>query len=112
MSTDFDVLGKLYFEELTIERILEIIDKERPRGVVLSFGGQTPNTTPRGFSLSMMSRILSMVSSSKYSLSRTSKSVDTVSGLQLTIITCCSGFRSASPMLTQHQSNSTLDPMR
>jgi len=43
VSTDFDVLDKLYFEELTIERVLDIIDKERPTGVVVSVGGQTAN---------------------------------------------------------------------
>jgi carbamoyl-phosphate synthase large subunit len=43
VSTDFDVLDKLYFEELTVERILDIIDKERPSGLVVSVGGQTPN---------------------------------------------------------------------
>src|SRR5439155_889471 len=48
VSTDFDVLDKLYFEELTIERIRDIIDKERPRGVVLSVGGQTPNNLAQG----------------------------------------------------------------
>src|SRR5437867_12529572 len=48
VSTDFDVLDKLYFEELTIERILDIIDKERPRGVVLSVGGQTLNNLAQG----------------------------------------------------------------
>jgi carbamoyl-phosphate synthase large subunit len=43
VSTDFDVLDKLYFEELTIERILDIVDKEKPSGIVVSVGGQTPN---------------------------------------------------------------------
>jgi carbamoyl-phosphate synthase large subunit len=43
VSTDFDVLDKLYFEELTEERVLDIIDKERPAGVVVSVGGQTAN---------------------------------------------------------------------
>jgi carbamoyl-phosphate synthase large subunit len=43
VSTDFDVLDKLYFEELTMERVLDIIDKERPSGVVVSVGGQTAN---------------------------------------------------------------------
>ncbi len=43
VSTDFDVLDKLYFEELTIERVLDIIEKERPKGVVVSVGGQIPN---------------------------------------------------------------------
>jgi carbamoyl-phosphate synthase large subunit len=43
VSTDYDVSDKLYFEELTLERILDIHDKERPLGVVGSVGGQIPN---------------------------------------------------------------------
>jgi len=43
VSTDFDVLDKLYFEELTLERVLDIIEKENPTGVVVSVGGQIPN---------------------------------------------------------------------
>jgi len=43
VSTDFDVLDKLYFEELTLERVLDIVDKEKPQGVVVSVGGQIPN---------------------------------------------------------------------
>src|SRR5437867_11048078 len=43
VSTDFDILDKLYFEELSLERVLDILDKERPRGVVVSVGGQTAN---------------------------------------------------------------------
>jgi len=43
VSTDFDVLDKLYFEELTLERVLDIVEKEKPLGVVLSVGGQIPN---------------------------------------------------------------------
>src|SRR6266851_519348 len=43
VSTDFDVLDKLYFEEITEERVLDIIDKERPAGIVVSVGGQTAN---------------------------------------------------------------------
>ncbi|MFH0850697.1 MAG: carbamoyl-phosphate synthase (glutamine-hydrolyzing) large subunit [Candidatus Bathyarchaeota archaeon] len=43
VSTDFDVMDKLYFEELTLERVLDIVDLEKPRGVVVSVGGQTPN---------------------------------------------------------------------
>jgi carbamoyl-phosphate synthase large subunit len=43
VSTDFDVLDKLYFEELTLERILDIVEKENPEGVVSSVGGQVPN---------------------------------------------------------------------
>jgi len=43
VSTDYDVSDKLYFEELTVERILDIYEKERPLGVIGSVGGQIPN---------------------------------------------------------------------
>jgi carbamoyl-phosphate synthase large subunit len=43
VSTDYDISDKLYFEELTLERILDIYDKENPLGVVGSVGGQIPN---------------------------------------------------------------------
>lgn len=43
VSTDFDVLDKLYFDELTLERVLDITQKENPVGVVVSVGGQIPN---------------------------------------------------------------------
>jgi carbamoyl-phosphate synthase large subunit len=43
VSTDYDVLDKLYFEELTLERVLDIYEKESPEGVVVSVGGQIPN---------------------------------------------------------------------
>ena len=43
VSTDYDMSDKLYFEELTIERILDIYDKENPFGVIASVGGQIPN---------------------------------------------------------------------
>ncbi len=42
VSTDYDTADKLYFEPLTLEDILAIYDKERPEGVVVQFGGQTP----------------------------------------------------------------------
>jgi carbamoyl-phosphate synthase large subunit len=41
VSTDFDIADKLYFEPLTLEDVLNIIDKEKPLGVVVQFGGQT-----------------------------------------------------------------------
>ncbi|MBN1272124.1 MAG: carbamoyl-phosphate synthase (glutamine-hydrolyzing) large subunit [Candidatus Aminicenantes bacterium] len=44
VSTDYDICDKLYFEELSLERILDICDKESPRGVIISMGGQIPNT--------------------------------------------------------------------
>ncbi len=43
VSTDYDISDKLYFEELTTERILDIYDKENPMGVITSVGGQIPN---------------------------------------------------------------------
>jgi carbamoyl-phosphate synthase large subunit len=43
VSTDYDTSDKLYFEELTRERILDICDKENPVGLIASVGGQTPN---------------------------------------------------------------------
>ncbi len=43
VSTDYDVSDKLYFEELTFERVLDIIELENPLGVILSTGGQIPN---------------------------------------------------------------------
>jgi carbamoyl-phosphate synthase large subunit len=44
VSTDYDVSDKLYFEELTTERILDIYEKENPQGLIASVGGQIPNT--------------------------------------------------------------------
>ena len=41
VSTDFDISDRLYFEPLTIEDVLNIIDKEKPEGVIVQFGGQT-----------------------------------------------------------------------
>ena len=43
VSTDYDMCDRLYFEELTLERILDIYERERPDGLVLSMGGQIPN---------------------------------------------------------------------
>ncbi len=42
VSTDYDTTNKLYFEPLTFEDVMNVIDLERPDGVVVSFGGQTP----------------------------------------------------------------------
>ncbi|MDB4876303.1 MAG: Carbamoyl-phosphate synthase large subunit glutamine-dependent [Gemmatimonadetes bacterium] len=42
VSTDFDTSDKLYFEPLTFEDVLEIVDREKPEGVVVQLGGQTP----------------------------------------------------------------------
>ena len=42
VSTDYDTSDRLYFEPLTLEDVLEIVDKEKPAGVIVQFGGQTP----------------------------------------------------------------------
>ncbi len=43
VSTDYDICDRLYFEELTFERVMDIIELETPKGVILSMGGQIPN---------------------------------------------------------------------
>ena len=42
VSTDYDTSDRLYFEPVTLEDVLEIIDKEKPKGVIVQYGGQTP----------------------------------------------------------------------
>ena len=42
VSTDYDTSDRLYFEPVTLEDVLEIVDKEQPKGVIVQFGGQTP----------------------------------------------------------------------
>ncbi len=42
VSTDYDTSDRLYFESLTLEDVLEIVDKEKPYGVIVQYGGQTP----------------------------------------------------------------------
>lgn len=42
VSTDYDTSDRLYFEPLTLEDVLEIVDKEKPLGVIVQYGGQTP----------------------------------------------------------------------
>ncbi|WP_305036663.1 carbamoyl-phosphate synthase (glutamine-hydrolyzing) large subunit, partial [Paramuribaculum intestinale] len=43
VSTDYDLCDRLYFDELTFERVMDILDLEQPHGVILSVGGQIPN---------------------------------------------------------------------
>lgn len=43
VSTDYDITDRLYFDELTFERVLDILDLENPKGVIVSTGGQIPN---------------------------------------------------------------------
>ncbi|MDR1745348.1 MAG: carbamoyl-phosphate synthase large subunit, partial [Planctomycetota bacterium] len=42
VSTDFDTSDRLYFEPLTVEDVLEVVSREKPKGVIVQFGGQTP----------------------------------------------------------------------
>ncbi len=51
VSTDFDTSDRLYFEPLTFEDVMEIIEKEKPEGVIVQFGGQTPLKLSRALSL-------------------------------------------------------------
>jgi carbamoyl-phosphate synthase large subunit len=43
VSTDYDICDRLYFDELTLERVLDIVELEAPKGVIISVGGQIPN---------------------------------------------------------------------
>lgn len=43
VSTDYDECDRLYFEELSLETVLDIFEKEKPQGIIVSMGGQTPN---------------------------------------------------------------------
>jgi carbamoyl-phosphate synthase large subunit len=48
VSTDYDTSDRLYFEPLTLEDVLEIVDREKPRGLIVQFGGQTPLNLAEG----------------------------------------------------------------
>ncbi len=48
VSTDYDTSDKLFFEPLTLEDVLHILDREKPRGVIVQFGGQTPLNLAKG----------------------------------------------------------------
>jgi len=43
VSTDYDICDRLYFDELSLERVLDIYEKEKPLGLIISMGGQVPN---------------------------------------------------------------------
>ena len=43
VSTDYDMCDRLYFDELTFERVMDILELENPHGVIVSTGGQIPN---------------------------------------------------------------------
>jgi hypothetical protein len=42
VSTDYDTSDRLYFEPLTLENVLAVVEREKPQGVIVQFGGQTP----------------------------------------------------------------------
>lgn len=48
VSTDYDACDRLYFEELSLERVLDIYERERPDGLILAMGGQVPNNLASG----------------------------------------------------------------
>jgi carbamoyl-phosphate synthase large subunit len=48
VSTDYDTAGRLYFEPLTLEHVLNVVEREQPAGVIVQFGGQTPLNLARG----------------------------------------------------------------
>jgi len=48
VSTDYDTADRLYFEPLTLEEVLNVVDREKPWGVIVQFGGQTPLKLSRG----------------------------------------------------------------
>jgi carbamoyl-phosphate synthase large subunit len=48
VSTDYDTADRLYFEPLTLEDVLNVLDLEQPEGVIVQFGGQTPINLTRG----------------------------------------------------------------
>jgi len=48
VSTDYDTSDKLFFEPLTLEDVLHILDREKPRGIIVQFGGQTPLNLAKG----------------------------------------------------------------
>ena len=50
VSTDYDTSDKLYFEPVTLEDVLQIYEKEKPEGVIVQFGGQTPLNIARALS--------------------------------------------------------------
>jgi carbamoyl-phosphate synthase large subunit len=65
VSTDYDMSDKLYFEEITHERVMDVIEKENPIGTVVSVGGQTPNNLA-----------MSLVKSGVKLIGTTAKSID------------------------------------
>ena len=66
VSTDYDYCDKLYFDELSLERVLDIYEKEAPKGVVVSLGGQIPNN----LALPLLNRGVSILGTAPSSIDR------------------------------------------
>lgn len=56
VSTDYDTSSRLYFEPLTIEDVLNVLDAERPDGIIVQFGGQTPLKLAAGLQAALRER--------------------------------------------------------
>jgi len=66
VSTDYDISDRLYFDELSFERVLDIIDFENPKGVIVSMGGQIPNN----LALRLQHEDVTILGTSPYSIDR------------------------------------------
>jgi carbamoyl-phosphate synthase large subunit len=66
VSTDYDICDRLYFDELTLERVLDIVDLETPKGVIVSVGGQIPNN----LAIRLDKRNVKILGTSAYNIDR------------------------------------------
>jgi len=66
VSTDYDVCDRLYFDELSFERVMDVIDLEQPRGVIVSVGGQIPNN----LAMKLMRQAVPILGTSPISIDR------------------------------------------
>jgi carbamoyl-phosphate synthase large subunit len=66
VSTDYDICDRLYFEELTFERVMDIIDFEMPEGVIVSTGGQIPNN----LAMRLLEQEVTILGTSPFSIDR------------------------------------------
>jgi len=66
VSTDYDICDKLYFDEITFERVMDICEKENPLGIIVSMGGQTPNN----LALSLYNNGISILGTSPLNIDR------------------------------------------
>lgn len=59
VSTDYDMCDRLYFEEISFETVIDVYDAERPKGVILAFGGQAPNNIATNLKRSQVTPVFS-----------------------------------------------------